>query len=122
MRRRMQSPSEHQMINWIWQSPAQSLQALAAGKKCVLGLATGSTPMQIYRKLVKAYQKGLSFRHVVTFNLDEYYPMEPDALQSYHLFMQEHLFKHIDILPENIHIPDGAVSAAEVAGYEAVTS
>ena len=87
-----------------------------AGKKCVLGLATGSTPMQIYRELVREHRAGLSFSHVVTFNLDEYYPMSPDALQSYYRFMHEHLFDHIDIDPANVHIPDGTLPLNDVPG------
>ena len=80
----------------------------AAGKQCVLGLATGSTPTSIYEELVRLHrEEGLSFQNVVTFNLDEYYPMEPAELQSYVRFMREHLFDHIDIDPSNIHIPDG---------------
>src|SRR5690606_15055818 len=68
------------------------------GKHCVLGLATGSTPTRVYAELVRMHKEdGLSFRHVCTFNLDEYYPMQPDALQSYVRFMNEHLFSHIDI-------------------------
>lgn len=78
------------------------------GKPCVLGLATGSSPITIYRELVRYHLiEGVSFKHVITFNLDEYYPMNPDDLQSYVRFMHEHLFDHIDISPENIHIPDG---------------
>lgn len=80
----------------------------------MLGLATGSTPMHIYRHLVKAHRAGLSFSHVTTFNLDEYFPMAPDALQSYHRFMQVHLFQHLDIPPEAIHIPAGNASADQV--------
>lgn len=87
------------------------------GRRCVLGLATGSTPMQIYSKLIRAHKKGLSFSHVTTFNLDEYYPMKAEALQSYHRFMQEHLFKHIDIDPENIHIPDGEIEESQIAQW-----
>jgi len=80
----------------------------AAGKQCVIGLATGSTPTTIYEELVRLHrEEGLSFQNVVTFNLDEYYPMEPAELQSYVRFMREHLFDHIDIDPGNIHIPDG---------------
>ena len=76
----------------------------------VLGLATGSTPIGVYRQLVRMHrEEGLSFANVVTFNLDEYWPMSPDDLQSYHRFMREHLFDHVDIPPEGIHIPDGAV-------------
>lgn len=75
---------------------------------CVLGLATGSTPTAVYEELVRLHkEEGLSFKNVVTFNLDEYYPMEPNKIQSYHRFMREHLFDHIDIQPQNIHIPVG---------------
>ena len=78
------------------------------GKPFVLGLATGSSPTRMYAELVKMHQEdGLSFKNVYTFNLDEYYPMQPEALQSYVRFMREHLFDHIDIPSKNIHIPDG---------------
>lgn len=87
----------------------------AAGQKCVLGLATGSTPTTIYNELVRLHrEEGLSFRNVVTFNLDEYYPMQPEELQSYVRFMREHLFDHIDIPDENVNIPDGQVSEEHV--------
>ncbi len=90
----------------------------AAGETCVLGLATGSSPVTVYAELVRLHrEEGLSFRNVVTFNLDEYYPMQPDALQSYVRFMHEHLFDHIDIPPEQIHIPDGTVPRDKVADY-----
>ena len=90
----------------------------AKGEKCVLGLATGSTPTTVYGELVRMHkEEGLSFKNVVTFNLDEYYPMQPDALQSYVRFMNEYLFDHVDILPENVHIPDGTVSKKEVHEY-----
>jgi glucosamine-6-phosphate deaminase len=93
-------------------------------ENCVLGLATGSTPTSVYGELVRLHQEeGLSFQNVVTFNLDEYYPMQSDALQSYVRFMQEYLFDLVDILPENVHIPDGTIPkdqvAAYCAGYEA---
>jgi glucosamine-6-phosphate deaminase len=82
------------------------------GQRVVLGLATGSTPTGVYSELVRLHkQEGLSFKHVVTFNLDEYYPMKPDELQSYVRFMNEHLFDHIDIDRANVHIPDGTVGA-----------
>ncbi|MCX6271555.1 MAG: glucosamine-6-phosphate deaminase [Bacteroidetes bacterium] len=88
------------------------------GKNCVLGLATGSTPVKIYDELVRLHrEEGLSFRNVITFNLDEYYPMDPRSVQSYHRFMHEYLFDHIDILPENIHIPDGRLKKEEVWEY-----
>lgn len=87
----------------------------AEGRQCVLGLATGSTPTGVYSELVRMHQReGLSFRNVITFNLDEYYPMQPDELQSYVRFMGEHLFEHVDIQRHNVHIPNGAVDEANV--------
>jgi len=87
----------------------------AAGEICVLGLATGSTPMTVYNELVRKHrEEGLSFKNVVTFNLDEYFPMNPEELQSYHRFMREHLFDHVDIPEENIHIPDGTLPLERV--------
>jgi glucosamine-6-phosphate deaminase len=80
----------------------------AAGKPAVLGLATGSTPIGAYRELVRMHrEEGLSFAHVVTFNLDEYYPMDPGSIHSYHRFMWENLFSRIDIRRENVHLPRG---------------
>src|SRR5688572_6979918 len=74
------------------------LEKQAKREKCVLGLATGYTPITLYEELVKLHrEEGLSFKNVVTFNLDEYYPLEPEAFQSYHSFMHRHLFNHIDI-------------------------
>ncbi len=74
----------------------------------VLGLATGSSPIKIYNELVRMHrEEGLSFANVVTFNLDEYYPMQSDSNQSYVKFMNEYLFNHIDIKRDNIHIPNG---------------
>ncbi len=88
------------------------------GKNAVLGLATGSTPTRVYDELVRMHKEdGLSFRNVVTFNLDEYFPIEPEALQSYVHFMNEHLFNHIDIRRENIHIPDGRLATSQVAAF-----
>jgi len=90
----------------------------AAGKMCILGLATGSSPVSVYEELVRMHRhEGLSFRNVVTFNLDEYYPMHPESLQSYHRFMHEYLFSHIDILPENIHLPDGQAPRERIQEY-----
>jgi glucosamine-6-phosphate deaminase len=78
------------------------------GKKCVIGLATGSTPKTLYAHLVRMHkEEGLSFKNVVTFNLDQYYPMDKDALQSYHYFMRKNLFEQTDINPNNYHLPDG---------------
>lgn len=88
------------------------------GEHIVLGLATGSSPIQVYKELVRMHQEeGLSFANVITFNLDEYFPMQPDAPQSYVRFMREFLFDHIDIKPENIHIPDGTLPLEQVEAY-----
>ncbi|PXY46702.1 glucosamine-6-phosphate deaminase [Flavobacterium hydrophilum] len=85
---------------------------------CILGLATGSSPKSLYAELVRLHkEEGLSFKNVVSFNLDEYYPMEPDSINSYVRFMKELLFNHVDILPENIHIPDGTLSKEAIADY-----
>mgnify|MGYP003502968444 FL=1 len=81
---------------------------------CVLGLATGSSPIKVYEELIRLHrEEGLSFKNVVTFNLDEYFPMQHDDIQSYHYFMNEHLFRHIDILSENINIPNGDCTVEE---------
>ena len=88
------------------------------GGRAVLGLATGSSPTRVYDELVRMHrEEGLSFRNVVTFNLDEYYPMAPDQLQSYVLYMKEYLFDHIDIDPANTHVPDGTIPIEEIAAY-----
>ncbi|MDO5968977.1 glucosamine-6-phosphate deaminase [Flavivirga aquimarina] len=88
------------------------------GESCVLGLATGSTPKGLYAELVKMHkEEGLSFKNVITFNLDEYYPMKPDSVNSYVRFMKELLLDQVDILPENYHIPDGTLSKKEIADY-----
>ncbi len=80
----------------------------AKGEKAVLGLATGSSPKSLYAELVRLHrEEGLSFKNVVTFNLDEYYPLDNDALQSYNRFMKEQLFNKVDIDPKNCHIPNG---------------
>lgn len=90
----------------------------AASQTCVLGLATGSTPVSVYNELVRLHQEeGLSFKNVITFNLDEYFPMEPEALQSYVRFMREHLFDHVDIQQNNTHVPNGLLPEGDVASY-----
>jgi len=87
-------------------------------KPCVLGLATGSSPIEVYEELVRMHkEEGLSFANVITFNLDEYYPMEKQNIQSYHYFMHENLFNHIDILPENVNIPDGTINDQNIYKY-----
>lgn len=88
------------------------------GETIVLGLATGSSPINLYRELIRLHkEEDLSFQNVITFNLDEYFPMDADAPQSYVKFMHEYLFDHIDIRPENIHIPDGTLALEEVGDY-----
>jgi len=81
-------------------------------KNCVLGLATGSSPISIYEELVRMHkEENLSFHNVITFNLDEYLPMDPNSIHSYHKFMFENLFDHIDIAPNNINIPNGNIDS-----------
>jgi glucosamine-6-phosphate deaminase len=88
------------------------------GEHCVLGMATGSTPKSVYKELISLHQEeGLSFQNVISFNLDEYYPMQPDSLHSYVRFMHEQLFNHVDIKPENIFIPDGNLQPDEIKKY-----
>jgi glucosamine-6-phosphate deaminase len=88
------------------------------GEKTILGLATGVTPIGVYAELVRQHKEdGLSFKNVITFNLDEYYPMQPTAAQSYVTFMYENLFGHIDIDKKNIHIPDGTLGKDDVAPF-----
>ncbi|KAF9291225.1 Glucosamine-6-phosphate isomerase 1 [Mortierella alpina] len=85
--------------------------APTATKPFVLGLPTGSSPVGVYRNLVKFHQAGeLSFQHIITFNMDEYVGLPRDHPESYHSFMWSNLFKHVDILPENVHILDGNAS------------
>jgi len=87
-------------------------------QKAVLGLATGVTPINVYKELIRLHkEEGLSFYNVVTFNLDEYYPMNADAIQSYVRFMNENLFDHIDIDRYNIHIPDGTLSRDRIEAF-----
>ena len=90
----------------------------AQKQPCILGLATGSSPKGLYAELIRLHkEESLSFKNVVSFNLDEYYPMEPDSVNSYVRFMKELLFNHVDILPENYNIPDGTLSKEEIADY-----
>ncbi len=88
------------------------------GEQIVLGLATGSSPIKVYQELVRQHkEEGLSFQNVITFNLDEYYPIAPEAQQSYVRFMNEHLFDHVDIPKENVNIPDGTIPIESVKKY-----
>lgn len=85
------------------------------GEDCILGLATGSTPISMYAELVRLHrEENLSFKNVITFNLDEYYPLEREAFQSYWSFMHRHLFNHVDIDKANIHIPNGELPKEDV--------
>src|ERR1700761_5958991 len=114
----------------VYSSPSAASIAVAAriaalirakqekGEKAVLGLATGVTPIAVYAELIRLHkEEGLSFKNVVTFNLDEYYPMQPTAIQSYVRFMDQQLFNHIDIDRANIHIPDGTLNQNDVARF-----
>ncbi len=90
-------------------------QKQSENEMCVLGLATGSTPISLYAELVRLHkEENLSFKNVIAFNLDEYYPITKDAYQSYWSFMHRHLFNHIDIDKNNIHIPNGNVLKDDV--------
>ncbi|MBB4081091.1 glucosamine-6-phosphate deaminase [Lewinella aquimaris] len=89
-----------------------------AGQACVLGLATGSSPIRVYEELVRRHrEEGLDFSHVITFNLDEYYGLPRSSQSSYWYFMHEHLFDHVNVSPENIHIPRGVLPLEEVFAH-----
>ena len=88
------------------------------GRPCVLGLATGSSPIKVYEELVRLHQEeALSFSNVITFNLDEYLGMDSSNIQSYYYFMHEHLFNHVDIPSENVNIPNGMIPVDELRNY-----
>jgi glucosamine-6-phosphate deaminase len=87
-------------------------------ERCVLGLSTGKSPLKLYAELIRMHQEeGLSFRNVVAFNLDEYYPIERSAKQSYYRFMKENLFSHVDIDPKNCFIPSGELPKNEMKTF-----
>lgn len=89
-----------------------------AGVPTILGLPTGSTPLGVYRELIRLHnEEGLDFSNVITFNLDEYWPMDPDSIHSYHKFMHENFFDHVNVKPENIHIPRGDIAAENVDAF-----
>jgi glucosamine-6-phosphate deaminase len=86
--------------------------------RCVLGLATGSTPLGVYRELIRRHRAGeFDFSHVVAFNLDEYYPMAGDSLQGYRRYMWENLFAHVNVRPDQVHIPDGSTPRERLAEH-----
>lgn len=93
-------------------------QKTKRGEAFVLGLATGSTPIKVYRNLVQAYRNGkVSFKNVFTFNLDEYFPMDSSSIHSYVQFMHQNLFDEIDIPKAQIHIPDGTLLVEKIDAY-----
>jgi len=111
---------EHEDIAHVVASRIAALirEREAAGRPVVLGLATGSTPIGVYRELIRMHrEEGLSFQNVVTFNLDEYYPMTPDSIHSYHRFMWENLFDYVDVRRENVHVPRGDIPREEVEAW-----
>lgn len=112
-------PDEHVASKNVAQRIANLIkEKQEKGQNAVLGLATGATPIEMYEELVRLHkEENLSFKNVITFNLDEYYPMEPDSKQSYVRFMDEQLFNHIDIKRENIHVPDGTLKKEDIADY-----
>jgi glucosamine-6-phosphate deaminase len=93
-------------------------QRQTENRLAVLGLATGSTPVKLYQELIRLHQEeGLSFRNVVTFNLDEYYGLPPDHPESYRHFMEVQLFRHVDLPKNQAHVPDGLVERDKVFTY-----
>ncbi|MEO2020264.1 MAG: glucosamine-6-phosphate deaminase, partial [Pirellulaceae bacterium] len=104
------------------QAAAAVADLLRAQPKAVLGLATGSTPLGLYQELIRLHrEEGLDFSQVTTFNLDEYVGLAADHPQSYHYFMHDNLFRHINVPSQNVHIPDGTASdyRAFCESYEA---
>ncbi|MGB1805748.1 MAG: glucosamine-6-phosphate deaminase [Flavobacteriaceae bacterium] len=109
--------SEVEGARWVAEEIATQIRN-CIDRPFVLGLATGSSPIRVYQYLVQMHrEEGLSFKNVITFNLDEYYPVAPTDVQSYHHFMHEHLFNHIDINSENVHIPKGQLSPESIRPY-----
>lgn len=116
-------PDANQMAQWAANYIAAKINKAnpTAEKPFVLGLPTGSSPLLTYKALIKLYETGVvSFENVVTFNMDEYIGLSKDHPQSYHTFMWENFFKHIDIKKENAHILNGMAEdpEAECAAYE----
>lgn len=90
----------------------------SAGQPTVLGLPTGSTPIGVYRELIRLHQEeDLDFSNVITFNLDEYWPLDPESIHSYNRWMHETFFNHVNIPPENIHIPKGNLARKEIDAF-----
>lgn len=117
-------PDYEQLAKWTASYIARKIELFcpAADKPFVLGLPTGSSPLGVYSELISLYKLGkVSFKHVVTFNMDEYVGLEPEHPQSYHYFMWSNFFNHIDIQRENVNILNGLAADlhAECARYEA---
>jgi len=117
-------PDYEELCRWTAAYIARRIAAYAptAARPFVLGLPTGSSPLGVYRELIALHRAGsLSFADVVTFNMDEYLGLPPDHPESYHRFMKDNLFSHIDIKKENVHLLDGMArdKTAECAAYEA---
>lgn len=109
--------SEAEGARWVAEEIATHIRS-CIDRPYILGLATGSSPIRVYQYLVQMHrEEGLSFKNVITFNLDEYFGIPSNDLQSYHHFMHEHLFDHIDIDPANIHIPKGELNVSSVRTY-----
>src|SRR5260221_5099934 len=93
-------------------------QRQVESRSAVLGLATGSTPVKLYQELIRLHrEEGLSFKNVITFNLDEYYGLPPTHPESYRHFMEVQLFRHIDLPANQVHVPDGLVERDKVFEY-----
>ncbi|HEY5313008.1 MAG TPA: glucosamine-6-phosphate deaminase [Pirellulales bacterium] len=108
--------SSHELSRHVAQTIAGIIRERNAfGQKAVLGLPTGSTPLGVYRELIRMHREdGLDFAGVITFNLDEYYGIQPDQLQSYHRWMFENFFDHVNIPRKNVYIPDGTVPLDDI--------
>ena len=105
----------------LWAKKAADIveEAIKGSEKPVLVLPTGGTPVPMYEELVKRYNAGtLSFKNMVSFNLDEYVGMDYEHPESYHGFMKRNLFAHVDALPENVHVPEGLAADPEQAARE----
>jgi len=114
-------PDPEGVASWAANHLARRIAGAPADRPFVLGLPTGSSPLGMYRKLIELNRSGaVSFRNVITFNMDEYVGLSHDHPQSYHRFMWDNFFSHIDILPDNVNILDGMAKdlEAECSGYE----
>jgi glucosamine-6-phosphate deaminase len=117
-------PDYKQLSRWAANYVVSKIQKAnpSDGKPFVLGLPTGSSPLGMYRNLIELHKQGIvSFRHVITFNMDEYAGLPQGHPESYHSFMWNNFFGHVDISPENVHILDGNAAdlEQECAAYEA---